>query len=41
MTTKTVTALFAYKKNWCALTAFKKPIAHHYNNWHSAKSAKV
>ena len=34
MTIKTVTPLSAYKKNWCALTAFKKPIMYHNNNWH-------
>ena len=35
MKIKTVTPLSAYKKNWFDLTALKKPIAHHNNNWHS------
>ena len=38
MTIKTVTPFSAYKKNWCALTALKKRIVHHNNNWHSEKA---
>ena len=35
---KTVTPLSACTRNWCTLTAFKKLIVHHNNNWHSDKT---
>ena len=33
-----ITPLYAYKRNWCALTSFKNFIAYHNNNWDSDKT---